>query len=68
MNLIEKAIQRTMIKIKDHDRKIRMFADVGMTVPMLKHVYHLNEDLKYLDSCIKVLHRGLINKGEKSCK
>ena len=39
-----------------------------MIVPMLKHVYHLNEDLKYLDSCIKVLHRGLINKGEKSCK
>ena len=60
--MLERAIQRTMIKIKDHDRNIRMYADVGMIVPMLKVAYKLNEDLKYLDFCIKVLHRGLINK------
>ena len=33
--MLERAIQRTMIKIKDHDRNIRMYANVGMIVPML---------------------------------
>ena len=60
--MLERAIQRSMMKIKNHDRKIRMYADVKMIVPMLKQAYSLNEDLKELDYHIKVLHRGLINK------